>query len=137
MADSDKARLVYTLICDDVRIEMGNKMSLMGIFQNVFLPQFPSTVVKFAILNHWEGECSSTSEIRIVTPSGAEAVRSQATGFKIARGGHADNVTFFTNVTFSEAGTYCVEVLLDGKVAGSVPLHLRLMEQNQGPRPVN
>ena len=27
--------LVYTLLCDDVRIEMGNKISLMGIFQNI------------------------------------------------------------------------------------------------------
>jgi len=27
-------KLVYTLLCDDVRIEMGNKISLMGIFQN-------------------------------------------------------------------------------------------------------
>ena len=34
-------KLVYTLLCDDVRIEMGNKISLMGIFQNIMVEKLP------------------------------------------------------------------------------------------------
>lgn len=30
------AQLVYSIVCDDVRIEMGNKLSLMGLFENIF-----------------------------------------------------------------------------------------------------
>ncbi len=44
------AKLMYSLICDDVRLEVGNKVSLMGVFQNVFLATFPSAVVKFAVV---------------------------------------------------------------------------------------
>ncbi len=39
------AQLVYCVVCDDVRIEMGNKLSLMGVFENVFLPAFPSILL--------------------------------------------------------------------------------------------
>ena len=129
MSDQPTANLGYTLICDDVRIEMGNKMSLMGLFQNIFLPQFPATVVKFAILNHWEGTGSFTSEIRIVDPNGNESVRSRATAFTIGNGGHADNITFFTNVTFTQPGTYIVEIVLEGDVVRKIPIYLRQVEQ--------
>src|SRR5436190_14802242 len=48
--------LVYTLLCDDVRIEMGNKISLMGIFQNIMVDKLPVSLIKFAVINHWEGQ---------------------------------------------------------------------------------
>ena len=34
-----KLELVYTLFCDDVRLEVGNKLSYMGVFQNIVVPQ--------------------------------------------------------------------------------------------------
>ena len=49
------AQLVYSILCDDVRLELGNKLSLMGIFENVFLPSFPAMVLNFAVVNHWVG----------------------------------------------------------------------------------
>ncbi len=125
MTDTDHASLIYTLICDDVRIEMGNKMSLMGIFQNIVLPQFPATVIKFAVVNHWEGAGTYTSELRVVGPGGRETVRSRPTSFKIGIGGRADNVTFFTNVTFQTPGAYTIQVVLSGEVVGETQLQLR------------
>ena len=125
----DQATLVYTLLCDDVRLEMGNKMSLMGLFQNVLLPQFPATILKFAILNHWEGQGRFESEIRILGPDGKETVRSRPAKFEINAGGHADNITFFTNVTFNEPGAYQIEILLAHDVVRKIPMHIRLVQQ--------
>ena len=51
-----RLQLVYTLLCDDVRVEMGNKISLMGIFQNIMVEQLPVSLIKFAVINHWMGE---------------------------------------------------------------------------------
>ena len=51
----NSATLTYSILCDDVRLEAGNKISLMGLFQNLFLPKFPASVMKFAVVNHWEG----------------------------------------------------------------------------------
>ena len=61
-------KLVYTLLCDDVRIEMGNKISLMGIFQNIMVEKLPISLIKFAVINHWTGSGRYDTEVRILSP---------------------------------------------------------------------
>ena len=39
--EDQKLELAYTLFCDDVRLEVGNKLSYMGVFQNIIVPQLP------------------------------------------------------------------------------------------------
>lgn len=109
------AQLVYCIVCDDVRIEMGNKLSLMGVFENVFLPGFPSILLKFAVVNHWEGEGQFETQVKIVNPDRREVVASVPSAFSIEKQGYADNITFFTNVALDRAGPYAVLVLIDGK----------------------
>ena len=41
-------QLLYTLFCDDVRLEAGNKLSFMGVFQNMMVQQLPLSLIKFA-----------------------------------------------------------------------------------------
>ena len=62
------AQLAYSLLCDDIRLEAGNKLSLMGIFQNVYFQSLPATILKFALLNHWVGAGEHSTEIRIISP---------------------------------------------------------------------
>ena len=50
--ETEQLKLEYTLLCDDVRIEMGNKISLMGIFQNIMVEKLPVSLIKFAVINH-------------------------------------------------------------------------------------
>ena len=94
------AQLKYSLLCDDVRIEAGNKFSLMGVFQNIILPGFPYSIVKFAVLNHWEGQGEFETQVRILNPDHEELVSSLQSKFVIPPQGQADNITFFANVTF-------------------------------------
>src|SRR5260370_13712907 len=64
-----KLDLVYTLFCDDVRLEVGNKLSYMGVFQNIVVPQLPVWLPKLAVVNHWRGEGAHFSEGRILMPN--------------------------------------------------------------------
>ena len=106
--------LLYTLFCDDVRLEAGNKLSFMGVFQNILVQQIPVSLIKFAVVNHWQGSGSYLSEVRILTPDRKQPiVVSQPTRFEIASGGFADNISFFVNVTFPTAGKYVVQTLID------------------------
>lgn len=115
--------LVYTLMCDDVRIEMGNKISLMGIFQNIMVEKLPVSLIKFAVINHWSGEGSHETEVRILSPNRADLlVTSQPTPIELAPGGFTDNVSFFINVVFPQAGTYWVQTLCDQEVMEEFPL---------------
>src|SRR5215217_149571 len=110
-------KLLYTLFCDDVRLEVGNKLSFMGIFQNIIVQQLPVSVFKMAIVNHWQGQGSYLSEVRILTPDRQQAVVvSQPTPFEITSGGFADNISFFVNVTFPKAGRYVVQTLIDSNL---------------------
>src|SRR5574338_655803 len=94
-------RLMYTLLCDDVRIEMGNKMSLMGVFQNIMVEQLPVSLIKFAVINHWSGAGDHESELRILAPDKQNLiVSSQPTTLQLAAGGFTANVSFFVNVVF-------------------------------------
>jgi hypothetical protein len=120
---SDKLKLVYTLFCDDVRLEVGNKLSLMGVFQNIMVQKLPVSLIKFAVVNHFRGEGKYLSEVRVLTPDRKQPiVVSQPTPFEIASGGFADNISFFVNITFPIAGQYWVQTLVDSQLFDEQPL---------------
>ena len=110
-------KLNYTLFCDDVRLEVGNKLSFMGVFQHILVQQLPVSVLKLAVVNHWQGQGSYLSEVRILTPDRQQPiVVSQPTRFEISTGGFADNISFFVNVTFPTSGRYLVQTLIDSNL---------------------
>lgn len=116
-------QLVYTLLCDDVRVEMGNKISLMGVFQNIMVEKLPVSLIKFAVVNHWQGEGNHLAEVRILTPDKSNLiVTSQPTALELATGGFTDNVSFFVNVVFSDAGTYWIQTLANSVLLDECPL---------------
>jgi hypothetical protein len=114
---AEKLELLYTLFCDDVRLEAGNKLSFMGVFQNIMVQQLPVSLIKFAIVNHWRGEGKHLSEVRILTPDRQQhIVSSQPTTVEVVPGAYADNISFFVNVTFPTAGKYWVQTLVDSSL---------------------
>ena len=121
--ESKGLKLLYTLMCDDVRVEIGNKISLMGIFQNIMVEQMPVSLIKFAIVNHWVGDGSYTTEVRVLYPDRQNVmVTSQQTAIDLSPGGFTDNVSFFVNVVFPNTGTYWVQTLADEVVVEEIPL---------------
>ena len=110
----DKAQLAYSLLCDDIRLEAGNKLSLMGIFQNDYFQSLPATILKFALLNHWVGRGEHSTEIRIISPDRNKLLlQTSPSSFSLDPGGFADNVTFFTNVVFVEEGPHIIQIYLN------------------------
>src|SRR2546423_7762866 len=117
-----KIELAYTLFCDDVRLEVGNKLSYMGVFQNIIVPQVPVWLPKLAVVNHWRGAGAHLSEVRILMPDRQQAlVVSQPARFEISHGS-ADNISFFVYVTVSVAGEYVVQTLIDSNLFDERPL---------------
>lgn len=114
---SEDLELLFTIFCDDVRLEVGNKLSFMGVFQNIMVQQVPVSLIKFAVVNHWRGAGTHLSEVRILTPDRQQPiVASQPTSLEITPGGYADNISFFVNVTFPAAGQYWVQTLVDSNL---------------------
>jgi hypothetical protein len=102
---------------------MGNKISMMGVFQNIMVEKLPVSLIKFAVVNHWRGEGVHQTEVRIVSPDkNTTIVTSQPTHIELAKGGFSDNVSFFVNVVFQTAGTYWVQTLADTHLLEEFPL---------------
>jgi len=135
MADQAKSplpRLHYTIICEDVRLEMSHKLSLMGLFYAIQVPQLPVTMLKLAIVNHWSGEGRYLSEVRILTPDRAQPIAvSPPSPFEILPDGFADNVTIFANVTFPSAGNYVVQTLIDSNLFSEQILPIAAVGEHQ------
>lgn len=129
-------KLVYTLLCDDVRIEMGNKISLMGIFQNIMVEKLPVSLIKFAVINHWQGVGNHETEVRILSPDKSNlVVTSQPTTIELAEGGFTDNVSFFVNVVFPNPGTYWIQTIANAVVLDEFPLMVTDQENLDAVRP--
>src|SRR3954468_6370749 len=133
---NDKLQLVYTLFCDDVRLEVGNKLSLMGVFHQVLVQHFPVTVLKFAVVSQWRGDGRYLSEVRILTHDRRQAlVLADPSPFEVTPGGVANNISFFFNVEFPAPGTYRVQTLIDSSLADEQELTLVLVDQRGLPAP--
>ncbi len=120
---NENLQLAYTILCDDVRLEMGNKLSLMGVFQNIMVERVPVTLIKFAVVQHWTGTGNYMAEVRILSPDKMNVVvTSQPTQIVLQEGGFADNVSFFVNPVFPEVGTYTVQTLVNSNLFNEFPL---------------
>ena len=79
--------------------------------------QLPVGLIKFAVVNHWEGAGQYLSEVRILTPDRAQAIAvSQPASFAVPEDGYADNVTVFINTNFQQAGDYIVQTLVNSSL---------------------
>jgi uncharacterized protein DUF6941 len=126
-----RAQLAYSLLCDDIRLEAGNKLSVMGIFQNIYLQTLPSTLLKFALLNHWEGNGEHTTEIKIVSTDRRKIIANTAPStFSLTPGGFADNITIFSNVVFTEEGTHGIQIYLNQIMVREVYLNIVIPAQS-------
>ncbi len=124
--------LNYTIFSEDVRVEASGGLSLMGVFHQIVVPQLPVGLIKFAVLNHWEGEGQFLTEVRILTPDKKKTIAvSQPSSFEIAPQGYADNVTVFINTTFQQPGDYVVQTLINSSLFDEKTLPVFLANQQQ------
>lgn len=124
--------LIHTIICDDVRQEIGGKFSLMGIFESISAPSFPVIHPRFAVWNEWSGGRGEfTAQIRLLSPDRKTVLSESASRFTLYHENqrHRD-ITLRFNTTFSAPGTYWIEMLIDGKEVASVPLPVQQVSRD-------
>lgn len=125
-------QLHYTLLCEDIRLEIDHKLSLMGVFYSIQVPQLPVTVLKIVVLNHWSGEGQYLSEVRLLTPDRHQPIAvSPPSPFEIPANGFADNVTIFANITFPAAGNYVLQTMVNSNVFSEQSLTVTDMNARQ------
>jgi hypothetical protein len=126
-----KPRLSYTLICDDVRQEMGGKFSLMGLFESIYATTFPALHHRFAVVNEWTGGRGDfTVRIRLLAPDQEQVLSESETKLSLFNETqrHRD-ISIRHNTTFKVPGTYWIEMILDGERVGMAPLVVQMVTE--------
>jgi hypothetical protein len=124
--------LQSSLICDDVRQENNGKFMLIGLFDAIHAERFPMTFARLCLVTRWcSGEGVFTQRSRILHPDQQTVL---AAGKDVAvrlpsAEASATSVEVFMNVTFPEAGTCWVEILLDGDLKIRYPLRVNPIQR--------
>jgi hypothetical protein len=109
--------LSYTLLCDDVRQEVGGKFSLMGLFETIYANTFPAVHPRFAIVNEWTGGKGEFAvKIRLLAPDKEQVLSESEAKINLFNETqrHRD-ISIRFNTTFKAPGTYWIETLLDNE----------------------
>ncbi len=133
MTEQITPSLNYTIICDDVRQEAGGKISIMGLFENIYATKFPAVHSRLAIINEWsEGKGEFTSLTQILSPDKKKVVRKTTSKIKLkeAHIRHRD-ISIHLNIEFPVSGNYWIEIFLDDDLVKSMPLNVVLVKDQQ------
>lgn len=126
-----KPNLLYTLLCDDVRQEVGGKFSLMGLFESIYANAFPAVHPRFAIVNEWTGGKGEFSvKIRLLAPDREQIIsESEAKLALYSETQRHRDISIRFNTTFKAQGTYWIETLLDNERISITPLVVQMVNQ--------
>lgn len=124
MTDVIRPSLNFTILCDDVRQEIGGKLSLMGLFENIYATKFPAMHPRLAVITEWtEGKGEFSVAMKILSPDRKTVLRETASRITLNGVGfrHRD-VSVHLNIEFKTPGTYWVENYLDNEMINSIPM---------------
>ncbi|MEC4675662.1 MAG: hypothetical protein VST72_01890 [Nitrospirota bacterium] len=126
MTDRIQPSLHFTIICDDIRQETGGKISLMGLFENIYATKFPVIHPRLAIISEWiEGKGEFDVKTQILSTDRKTVVRQSLTKIKLNEVNFRHrNVSIHLNINFDSPGTYWIENFLDDELINSIPLRV-------------
>jgi hypothetical protein len=127
-----KPSLQFSILCDDVRREDNGKFMLIGLFEVIHLPGFPSAYPALHVVNRWfGGEGRYRQQVRLMSPD--NTVVAQVPASEVVLPDTNASVTalnVFIQVPFEKQGRYWIEVLLGDDLVQRYPLMVR-----EAPRP--
>ena len=133
---------IDTILCEDVRPELGNKLSLAGVFgEEMLLPQIPCAVPSFAIMQRWRFSNDEMGRgnlgqfaFEIQLPEG-HANRFPAQMNPPQRGVNVTTLTFifrFLNMVFPQRGEYRFRTFIDGREVSTYRFYVLLANEVPG-----
>ena len=115
-----KTKLELLTICDYASISQDNKLSMMGLFDQIFVNNLPTQHSQFYIVGIITGEAGGVKELTlsIKTPSETDAIPPQSLKVTIGPNGKSNIIAGVENFPISEAGMYKISLNSDSKKLG-------------------
>lgn len=130
----------FAVACDYALVDQHGKLSVLGIFQHIWVARFPTVHPRLHLVLRLKGRRTEVGEhtidIRLRDDADGEVLRGNGSvTFAEPPAGvlelEAGAVLAF-DVPLQRPGQYRFEVMVDGTLAATVPL---MVSQAQGPRP--
>jgi hypothetical protein len=134
-------KIDFAVACDYALVDQYGKLSVMGIFQHIWVGQFPALHPRLHLVIRVKGKRTEVGQhrvrIRFVGPDGKEVLSGDGTvNFAEPPAGvteiEAGAVLVF-DVPFAQAGRYHFEISVDDEVQTLVPMTVGLSQQGQAP----
>ena len=122
-------KLLYTLLCDYAFLSIDRKVNIIGVFETINAQKFPVTHPKFVIVGSVApSKKNFKMSLNIVEKETGTSILGDIHERDVnLPAGHDQNFNFIVeviNTNFTKPGLYVVEIKIDGKVIGEIPLRL-------------
>ncbi len=129
--------LQAAILCEDVRNEVGNQQTLVGIIAMIASPTVPVGFFKLCLWTRWcGGNGVFTQQSYLLDSETEKPLVSSEVQFTLNNmESHATNVNFFGGVQFPNFGIYHTEIHLDGELKLRFAFPVMRVAMRQGPSP--
>jgi hypothetical protein len=117
------AQTIYTLVCDDIRHEVGNKLSLMGLYSDIVVKETPTILPKISLAIIFKGikYKIKTINIALKQPSGDVIDLPEFKMPQQAKIGSNHNIDIcIAPLKIANPGMYIWEIRIDGEKKPSI-----------------
>ncbi|HWO88579.1 MAG TPA: hypothetical protein VNL98_05455 [Gemmatimonadales bacterium] len=131
--------VVLALVCDHALIDQAGKLSVIGIFERIWVERFPAVHPRLNLVLRLKGKRTEIGEhpvaITLTDPQGQEVLRGDGMvtiGEPPAGVFEVDASAVLTfDVPLNQAGTYTFVVSVDGEVQAHLPITVTQMAPAQ------
>lgn len=123
-------KLDFAVVCDYAIVDQYGKLSVLGIFQHIWVAQFPAVHPRLHLVLRLKGKRTEVGEhrvrIRLTDANGAEVLSGDGTVTLAEPPAGVTEVEagaiLVFDVPFAHAGRYAFEITVNGELQASVPL---------------
>jgi hypothetical protein len=127
--------LQSSLLCEEVRQEVGGNLIIIGVIGAIRVPQLPVTAYRLTLYNRWtSGVGKFTESVRFLEPDQTTVLRKSETKLElkdVTR--NSTSLTLFNQLEFKTAGTHYIEVLVDDVMKLRYPVRVVVVPPEGGP----
>ena len=125
--------LVFGLICEDVRLELNGKVSIIGESNLFNLPTIPITI-PLCVMTKWAGAPGTRGRVALQMLSPDSAVAAQMGSQEIALSESESDTAYSGTICkigwqIQTTGVHTIQILLNGEEKGRIEMMVRKINQ--------
>lgn len=110
----NEIRLKTVLLCDSTILDQNRKISLLGVFDQIYANKYPAAHPQFELFTLWEGkEGEYRQKVIIKDPDDVKLLETELLTFPIKNKGKAQVVNKFIGVPIPKKGQYKIEIYIN------------------------